>query len=333
MHLNRRQLTASGLLAASALVLASLTGCAESSVSATAASAAARPIVVCTTTMIGDVAQEVAGDLADVHVLFGPTVDPHLFRATRDDVALLMRADLVICNGFGLEGYLEPHLKRVSETGIPLMHLAESILKNDEAMSDAGVVDPHVWMDASLWARTAPAIAKALTDALKPEAASLQTLNERAASVEQRLLELDAHSESVISSIPDHARILVTAHDAFRYFGRRYNVRVEGVQGLSTASEGGLRAIESLVDLIVESKIPAVFVESTVSSRNIKALVEGAGARGQAVSLGGTLHSDAPGDAGTYIRMVEHNVDTIAAALGGSTLREDEQPPIAESPQ
>ena len=321
MKLNRRQLTTTGLIAASIFLLATSTGCGDvSSSSETAQATPELPQVVCTTTMIGDIAREVSGDLAEVHVLFGPTVDPHLFRATRDDVALLMRADLVICNGFGLEGYLEPHLERVHDTSIPLLHVAENILKEDEAMSDAGIVDPHVWMDPSLWARTAPAIAQALAGAVSFEEAPLARLHERAEALEGRLLQLDARSQDVLNSIPEHARTLVTAHDAFRYFGRRYDVNVEGVQGLSTASEGGLQAIEALVDLIVESKIPAVFVESAVSDRNIKALVEGAAARSHTVALGGTLHSDAPGDAGTYFRMVEHNVNTISAALGGAQL-------------
>lgn len=318
-HMNRRQLTALCFLAASTYVLSAATGCGDQTDSdGVQADGSRLPQVVCTTTMIGDIAREVAGDLAEVHVLFGPTVDPHLFRATRDDVARLMRADLVIVNGFGLEGYLEPHLRRVSEAGIPLLPVAESILQDTETMSDAGVVDPHVWMDPSLWSRTAPAIASALSNAMSATGAPLEALDARAASIEERLLQLDAQSQSVIDTIPKEARILVTAHDAFRYFGRRYDIRVEGIQGLSTASESGLQAIESLVDLLVEARIPAVFVESTVSDRNIKALVEGAGARGQAVALGGTLHSDAPGDAGTYIRMVEHNIKTIAAALGGS---------------
>ena len=324
MHLNRRQFASEGLAVTAVLALAAALGCVGKSEPTPADDASAeqnaRPSIVCTTTMIGDIAREVAGDLAEVHVLFGPTVDPHLFRATRDDVAQLMRADLVMCNGFGLEGYLEPHFKRVGDTGIPLLHVAETILKEGEAMTDAGVVDPHVWMDPSLWSRTAPAMATALAEALGAEGAPLKALNERASAIEQRLLQLDARTKTAIASIPEPARILVTAHDAFRYFGRRYTVRVEGVQGLSTASEGGLQAIESLVDLIVESTVPAVFVESTVSERNIKALVEGAGARGHNVALGGTLHSDAPGAAGTYERMIEHNVNTITTALGGTPL-------------
>ena len=335
MQLNRRLFIFRGLFVATLTLLAITGGCGGREDSAAAApdkgtsggASSDRPSIVCTTTMIGDITREIVGDLADVQVLFGPTVDPHLFRATRDDVASLMRADLVIYNGFGLEGYLEPHLKRVGETGTPLLPIAESILEDGEAMTDAGVTDPHVWMNPALWARTAPAIAASLGATLGADKVSLQALNGRAATVEHRLLELDARSQAAIQTIPEPARILITAHDAFRYFGRRYDVRVEGIQGLSTASEGGLQAIESLVDLIVASKVPAVFVESTISERNIKALVEGAAARGQAVKLGGTLHSDAPGAAGTYERMVEHNVNTIATALGGAPM----EPAVVDS--
>ncbi|MEM8713020.1 MAG: zinc ABC transporter substrate-binding protein [Planctomycetota bacterium] len=271
--------------------------------------------VVCTTTMIGDIVSEIAGDLADVEVLFGPTVDPHLFRATRDDVASLLSADLVFTNGFGLEGYLQPTLKQVKETGIDLVPIAEVILDDGEAMTDADVPDPHVWMDASLWSRLPDEVAARLAAERPGDLALPETLKARARAVAERLTALDTYAEETLKTIPEASRTLVTAHDAFRYFGRRYGVRVEGIQGLSTASESGLEALERLVDLLVDSKISAVFVESTVSDRNVKALIEGAAAQGHAVTLGGTLHSDAPGAAETYEAMMRHNVDTIAEAL------------------
>ncbi|QDV04926.1 Periplasmic zinc-binding protein TroA precursor [Planctomycetes bacterium Poly30] len=300
------------------LVLLGAWSCRDGSAASATDSGAREPdkkVVVCTTTMIGDIVRAVAGGTAEVHVLFGPTVDPHLFRATRDDVQQLMAADLVFYNGFGLEGYLEPTFRRVAESGIDLVAVAESILKGDEAMQDAGVSDPHVWMDPHLWARTAPLVAEAL-GRLLPDSAGLPG---RAADTNARILALDSFAREAIATIPESARTLVTAHDAFRYFGRRYGLRVEGIQGLSTASEGGLQALESLVDLLVDERIPAVFFESTVSERNVKALIEGAAARGHRVVLGGTLHSDAPGSAGNYEAMMKHNISTIATALRGDS--------------
>lgn len=288
--------------------------------SAGATPAGAQVVAVCTTTMIGDIVRAVAGDTADVQVLFGPTVDPHLFRATRDDVQQLMAADLVFYNGFGLEGYLEPTLRRVAESGTDLVAIAETILEEGEAMEDAGVPDPHVWMDPHLWARTPSVIAAKLEDEFSADDdATLSGLHQRAEETRARILALDTHARESIATIPEGARTLVTAHDAFRYFGRRYDLRVEGIQGLSTASEGGLQALESLVTLLVEARIPAVFFESTVSERNVKALIEGAAAREHEVQLGGTLHSDAPGSAGNYEAMMKHNIDTITSGLAGGS--------------
>lgn len=272
-------------------------------------------VVVCTTTMIGDIVRTVAGDTAEIHVLFGTTVDPHLFRATRDDVQQLMAADLVFYNGFGLEGYLVPTLHRVAKSGIDIVAVAEAVVDEDEAMRDIGVPDPHVWMDPRLWSRTAPLVAEALGRELPPGSAAADQIASRATETEARILALDAYARETIATIPEAARTLVTAHDAFRYFGRRYGMRVEGIQGLSTASEGGLQALETLVTLLVDTRIPAVFFESTVSERNVKALIEGAAARGHSVALGGTLHSDAPGSAGNYEAMMRHNIDTITSAL------------------
>lgn len=273
------------------------------------------PTVVCTTAMVGDVVSAVAGDAAEVIVLFGPNVDPHLFRPTRDDVAVLMRADAVIYNGLHLEGYVVEALERVAETGTPVIALAEEILDEDEMLRSGGTVDPHVWMDPSLWLRTADVVADVLGE-LAPESA--EDLSARASSFAAQIEALDADFADRLGTIDEERRILLTAHDAFGYFGHRYRITVEGIQGVSTASEAGLRAIEELVDLVVERRVPAVFFESTVSERNVRALVEGASARGHEVAIGGVLHADAPGDAGTYIGMLEHNVATIVDALATS---------------
>lgn len=267
------------------------------------------PRIVCTTAMVGDLVREIAADDAEVTVLFGPDVDPHLFRPTRDDVAALTGASIVFINGHHLEGYLVPTLEKVAASGTRVIPVAESIADETELLREAeNVADPHLWMDVKLWSQVPGVIASAL---------ATEDARARAAAVEEKLLALDAEIEATLSTIPSDLRTLITAHDAFAYFGRRYNVEVHAVQGISTASEAGLRAIEELVDLIVERKAPAVFFESSVSERNVRALVEGAKAQGHELAIGGVLHSDAPGEARTYEAMMRHNASTIAEALGG----------------
>lgn len=259
--------------------------------------------------MVGDLVREIAGDEAEVTVLFGPDVDPHLFRPTRDDVAALTKASIVYHSGYGLEAYLEPALAKVADGGTTVVALAMSIAGEAQLVSEkAGVVDPHLWMDVKLWARCCDVIASTLP---------VNGARERADALRAELLALDAEVEGAVATIPQRARVLITAHDAFAYFGRRYGVEVHAIQGVSTASEAGLRAIEELVDLIVDREAPAVFFESTVSERNVRALVEGAGSRGHTVAIGGVLHSDAPGEARSYAAMIRHNARTIATALGG----------------
>ena len=273
---------------------------------------AGRTTIVCTTAMIGDVVEEIAADDCDVVVLFGPDVDPHLFRPTRDDVSTLMRADVVIYNGFHLEGHLTETLERVAEADVEVVALAERSVEGDEILEDGGAPDPHVWMDPSLWLRTTDVVAGSVAEHGDGDRSAS---DERAARGAERLALLDAECAERLSAIPAERRVLLTAHDAFGYFGRRYDVTVEGIQGVSTASEAGLRAIEALVALVVERRLPAVFFESTVSARNVAALVEGANAAGHAVRIGGVLHADAPGDAVTYEGMLRHTLETIVSAL------------------
>ena len=271
------------------------------------------PRVVCTTAMIGDLAREIAGTEATVVTLFGADMDPHLFRPTRDDVKLLMAADLVLYNGLHLEGYLADALQRVGDSGIEVIPVAEQVLLANERLDSGPAPDPHVWMDASIWSRVPGVVASALVEQ-RPSASA--AFNTRAAAIEARLLAADEeYRESFRALAADH-RVLLTAHDAFRYFGRRYGLEVRGIQGVSTTSEASLSTIEDLVNVVVERNIPAVFFESTVSERNVKALLEGARARGQDLRIGGVLHADAPGAAGTYEGMLESNVTTILSALG-----------------
>ncbi|MCC7388769.1 MAG: zinc ABC transporter substrate-binding protein [Phycisphaerales bacterium] len=281
----------------------------------------AGPYTIATTVgMISDIAQEVAGDRATVGGLIGPGVDPHLYRPTRTDVQKLLDADVVLYNGLLLEGKMTDSLIRAANAG-KRVHAVTELMDEQyllEPAEFAGHHDPHVWMDPAAWAKAVEVVRDRLSE-YDPEGAAAYSAN--AGAYLTQLGALDAYAAGVLATVPEGQRVLVTAHDAFNYFGRRFGFEVVGIQGLSTESEAGVRDIERLVDLLVERKVGAVFVESTVSERNINALIAGAKARGHTVVIGGELFSDAMGDAGTYegtyIGMIDHNVTTIARALGG----------------
>lgn len=278
------------------------------------------PAVLATTGMIGDLVREIGGDRIRLEVLMGPGVDPHLYKATRDDIARLLRADLVFYNGLLLEGKMADAFVRVARSGKPV-HAVTELLPEDQLLEPAGAeghFDPHVWMDARRWSRAADLIAERL---IAQDAAGAASYRRNLAALQDRIRGLDAYAERTIASIPARQRVLVTAHDAFNYFAARYGIEVLGIQGLSTESEAGLRRLQELVEVLVTRSVPAVFVETSVSDRNVLALVEGAAARGHRVVVGGALFSDAMGAPGTYegsyIGMIDHNVTIIARALGG----------------
>ena len=285
-----------------------------------ATDARAAPLeLVATTPMIGDAVAAIAGRDAEVEVLIGQGVDPHLFKATRADVAKLLQADAVFYNGLFLEGKLVDALERVSGAGRPVFAVAED-LPEDLLLSPEGYegsYDPHVWMDPSIWTQVVGTIGARLAE-LMPEDDTV--IAERTAAYQRTLADLDAYAETSLAKLPPERRVLITAHDAFSYFGRRYGFEVVGIQGISTDSEAGLARIEELVDRLAVEEIPAVFTESSVSDRAVRALVAGAAARGHEVAVGGTLYSDsmgAPGTyEGTYQGMIDHNMTTIARALG-----------------
>jgi manganese/zinc/iron transport system substrate-binding protein len=275
--------------------------------------------VVTTTGMIADAARQVGGDLVDVTALMGPGVDPHAYRQTRSDIVATAQADLVLWNGLYLEAQLEEFLLELAETR-PVVAVAEAIPETQLIGSEdyEGRFDPHVWMNPNLWSRVVLATRDAMIEAA-PDHAAAFTANAEAHLAE--LSDLAVYSQTVLASIPAESRVLVTAHDAFNYFGAAYGFEVVGIQGISTESEAGLQRIGEVVDLLVERDIRAVFVETSVSDRNIRALIEGAAAQGHEVVIGGELFSDAMGEAGTYegtyLGMIDHNVTTIARALGG----------------
>jgi manganese/zinc/iron transport system substrate-binding protein len=275
--------------------------------------------VVASTSMIGDAARAIAGERAEVAHLMGEGIDPHTYRQTRSDVVRLGQADLVLWNGLFLEAQLEDLLVELGRRQ-PVVAVAESLAEDVLLESEGyeGRFDPHVWMDPELWRDVVSAVRDALIEQ-DPDGAGHYAAN--ADVYLEEVAELDAYAKSVLPTVPAGARALVTAHDAFRYFGRAYDFEVIGIQGISTESEAGLREIEDLVSLIVERRIGAVFFESSVSDRNVRALVEGARARGHEVVVGGELFSDAMGAPGTYegtyVGMIDHNVTTITRALGG----------------
>lgn len=275
--------------------------------------------IVATTGMIADTTRQVGGDLVEVQALMGAGVDPHAYRQTRSDIVATARAEIVLWHGLYLEAQMEEFLLELAETNtvIPVADaLPRDVLLSSEDYPDR--FDPHVWMDPAIWSGVVQVIEGALNDAL-PEASDTFAAN--ADALQAQIDALVSYSDAALSSVPESARVLLTAHDAFNYFGAAYGFEVIGIQGISTESEAGLQRIGQLVDQLVTRNIGAVFVESSVSDRNIRALIEGAASRGHEVVIGGELYSDAMGEDGTYegtwIGMIDHNVTTIARALGG----------------
>ena len=278
--------------------------------------------IVCTVGMITDVVRNVAGDLAEVEGIIGEGVDPHLYKPTRADVVRLNDADVVFYNGLHLEGKMTDVLVRVATGGKVVKAVTEEILDNPDYLlqkqDDADYTDPHVWMDVEGWLTGVNVIAETLAE-YDPANATSYKSNAEAYIAE--LQNLHAYALAAMATIPENQRVLVTAHDAFQYLGRAYGAEVRGIQGISTESEAGVKDLEDLIDFIVERNIPSVFVETSVADKNVRALVEGAKARGLDVEIGGELFSDAMGEPGsyegTYLGMIDHNVTTITNALGG----------------
>lgn len=276
--------------------------------------------VTTTVGMVSDIVGQVAGDRAKVTGIIGEGVDPHLYKPTRNDVAALLGADIVFYSGLMLEGKMADTLIKVARNGKPVYAVTELVDEKFllEPPEFQGHFDPHLWMDAKAWGKAVEAVAKALGE-FDPRNADLYRKN--AAAYLAELDKLDAYARKSIASIPEKSRVLITAHDAFNYFGRAYAIQVKGIQGISTESEAGLQDIIKLVDFIVAHDVKAVFVESSVADKNVRALVDGAKARGKEIRIGGTLFSDAMGAPGTYegtyIGMIDHNVTLITRALGG----------------
>ena len=278
---------------------------------------AAKPVILATIAQIGQPVGVMAGECATVRSLMGEGVDPHLYQPTRADMKRLLSADLVLANGHNLEAGLRGALRPLAERG-RVLYIAETIERERLLPWSDHHSDPHLWMDLTLW-REALAAAVARVSATVPNCA--EEIGGRATAYFAELDGLDAYVEASLDTIPKQSRVLVTAHDAFAYFGRRYQIELHGVQGISTESEAGLARISNLVDLLVDRQVPAVFAETSVSDRLVHALVEGAAASSHSVRIAGPLYSDAMGSPGTYrgtlIGMLDHNATTITRALGG----------------
>lgn len=277
--------------------------------------------VAATVGMVADIVANVAGDKAKVTGIIGSSVDPHLFKPTSSDIKQLMAADAVFYSGLLLEGKMSDVLVKVAGSR-PVFAVTE-LLDEQYHLKDPSAPDhpdPHVWMDVAAWMKAVEVVRESLgSDRLDP--ANREYYRRNAEAYLKEMAELDAYAKKSFATIPEKSRVLITAHDAFNYMGRAYKLKVEGIQGLSTESEAGLTRINQLVDLIVANDIQAVFVESSVSDKNVKALVEGAKSRGRQVRIGGELFSDAMGKPGTYegtyLGMIDHNITTITRALGG----------------
>jgi len=275
--------------------------------------------VVATTGMIADAVANVGGDRVEVEGLMGPGIDPHLYKASAGDVSKLEDADIIFYNGLELEGRMTDIFVRLARSK-PTVAVTENISPDSlrEPPEFAGKYDPHVWFDVTLWIEVVRAVESHLSE-LDPDSA--ETYAENAATYITELEELDSWVQEQINTIPERARVLITAHDAFGYFGDKYGLDVRGLQGISTQSEAGLADVQDLADFIADNNIPAVFIESSVNENTIDAVREAVQAKGKEVEIGGTLFSDAMGESGTeegtYLGMVRHNVNTIVSALSG----------------
>lgn len=273
--------------------------------------------VVTTTSILKDAAQRIVGDLADVSSIMGSGVDPHLYKATQGDLQKLTEADVIVYNGLYLEGKMGEVMDKLSRQKTVVTAtagIAKDKLRASPVYENSS--DPHVWFDVQLWQEVVQHVSQELQQKDPANAESYEK------NTQAYLKELDALHQWVkeqISTIPEQQRILITAHDAFGYFGDAYSIKVRGLQGISTVSEFGLQDVSSLVNYIADNKIKAVFVESSVSPKAIEAVVIGSEQKGHKVKVGGTLFSDALGEEGTaegtYLGMVRHNVNTIVSSL------------------
>jgi manganese/zinc/iron transport system substrate-binding protein len=253
----------------------------------------------------------------EAHAIMGPGVDPHLYKATQGDLVKFNQADVIVFNGLLLEGKMGEVLSKLGKRK-PVVAAGEAVPREllMSAQHYQNAYDPHIWFDVKLWQYAVKEIASVLST---HDSLNADYYQQNAARYLIQLDSLDAYVHRRVTELPESKRILVTAHDAFGYFGRAYGIRVEGLQGISTVADIGLRDITRVTDIILEHKIKAIFVETSVSDKTIRAVMDGCREKGHTVKIGGSLYSDAMGEfgtfEGTYIGMVQTNVDTMVESL------------------
>ena len=274
--------------------------------------------IVTTTTLVGDLVKNIGGDNVNVISLMGPGIDPHTYKASAGDVTRMQEADMVIYSGLHLEGKMGDVFEKIEEVDKLILSVSDDIDEDKllDFITSPGNFDPHIWFDVSLWKEAAIKTAEGLKELDK------ENSEEYDKNLEAYLLELDDlenYIKTRVEELPREKRILVTAHDAFSYFGRAYDFDVKGLQGISTSAEASTSNVRELADFIVENEVKAIFIESSVPRKSIEALQEAVDSRGFKVDIGGELYSDSTGDAGTeeetYIGTFKANIDTIVDAL------------------
>jgi manganese/zinc/iron transport system substrate-binding protein len=305
------------LLLSGAILLGLLAACGRTA--SAGGDIAKRQVKVTTTVgMITDIVRNVGGERVIVTGLMGPGVDPHLYKPSAGDVQKLEEADIIFYGGLELEGRMTDTLVKLSRQGKPAIPVTDGIPQDRlrEPPEFEGKYDPHVWFDVTLWQFAVKTVADGLA---KVDPGSKALYERNAAAYSKQLDELHAYTKAQIATIPQGSRVLITAHDAFGYFGAQYGLEVRGLQGTSTATEASAADVQELAAFIADRKIKAIFVESSVPRATIEAVQAAVRSRGWNVAIGGELFADAMGDEGTpegtYIGMVRHNVDTIVAAL------------------
>lgn len=274
--------------------------------------------VVTTTTMITDLVKNVGGDSINVQGLMGSGVDPHLYKASEGDVSKLSNADIIFYGGLHLEGKLVEVFEKMQRQNIKTVAISDALDQKTLISSEyfAGNYDPHIWFDIGYWKTITEYVTKILAEA---DPKNKETFETNGKLYIKKLDTLESEIKSIIETLPKEKRILVTAHDAFSYFGRAYDFQVVGLQGISTATEAGVQDVQKLAAFIIEKEIKAIFIESSVPRRTIEALQAAVNSKNHQVAIGGTLYSDALGNSGTeegtYIGMFKYNVNTIVNAL------------------
>ena len=276
--------------------------------------------IVATTGIIEDGLINIVGDSAEVSALMGPGTDPHLYKPTPFDIELLDEADVIVCNGLHLEGKMSEMLQKYGQRK-PVIEVAAGVEKASliSAVEGSDAFDPHIWFNPSIWSDGLAYVTKELGE-IEPKSAEYFQANYQI--YQKKLSELELWVESKLLTISDSVKVLITSHDAFSYFGQRFDIEVRGIQGISTLSEVGLKDIADMVDFVIERQIPAIFVETSTSDKTAQSIVDGTYQKGFELKLKGPLYSDALGEpdspAGTYVGMVKENVRMIVEGLEGN---------------